>query len=130
MSLAVESPPQRPPQTGTRRRRRWFRFRFPWIKTAVSAPSDDDELLVLNQTDLGWLLHLGYRDLGAISPHDARLYRVVKAGLLTARQVDAPVGTEYLTMSLGPAIQVVAIVELEPGTGVYLIQGREAKKAS
>lgn len=119
--------PNAPPATDTRTRRRWWRFRFPWRRTAVSAPTNDDELLIDNTTDVPWALHLGYRNLGIIDPDSRALYRVVKSGLLSARRVDAPVGDGYLTLALPPGARIVQILDISGGERFYdlrLLDGR------
>ena len=109
----VAAPEESPPETapGPRRGRPWWRFLFPWPRgrTRNAAPADDDALLVDNRTAEVWALHLGYRDLGTVPPHQRRRERVVKTGMLTARVVDAPVGTGYLTAWLTPSVRAVEI---------------------
>ncbi|MBV9281291.1 MAG: hypothetical protein JOZ41_14520 [Chloroflexi bacterium] len=125
MPIAVDHPagadrsPELSPQPSPRARRSWWRFLFPWIRTAVGAPADDDRLIVDNRTDLAWMIHLGYRRLGRVAPHTTLAERVVKAGMLSARQADAPVGTEYLTIWLTPTTQVVQILDLGHEEGLY-----------
>ena len=130
MSLAVERPPDVPPKTRTRPRRSWWRFRLPWRKTAVSAPTNPDELLIVNDTDVAWGCHLGYRHLGPVDPGERRLFRVVKAGMLSARQIDAPVGSPYLTIHIGPHVRVVEIVDLSGGEGFYELRTMGAEQES
>ena len=91
--------------------RPWWRRGFPrpWNRTRVGAPLDDDELIIDNRTSDAWLLYLGYRALGPVDPHATLRVRVVKTGLMTARPVDAPTGTEYLTAHIGPHVRSVEI---------------------
>jgi len=114
--------PDAPPATRTRARRRWWRFRLPWVKTAVSAPTDDDELLIDNTTEREWVLYLGYRNLGIIPANSQAVYRVAKIGLLTARRVDAPVGERYLTLHISPSVRIIQIVDISGGEGFYELQ--------
>lgn len=115
MSIVVDRPATEPaiddppPPTAPRRRRHWWRWRFPWVKTAVSAPLDDQPLLIRNRTDEAWALSLNYHDLGVLPPHDQYSFSVVKRGLLCARQPQAPIGTAYLTLALKSSISTVEI---------------------
>jgi len=125
---SVRDSPTMSPRTSPKRWRNLWRFRFPWVKTAVSAPTDDEELLVENLTGRTWQVHLGYRGLGAIAPESQRRYQVVKSGTLSVRQMDAPVGGEYLTAEVNRSTWVVQIYDLSPeGEGVYDLRvlGRE-----
>lgn len=71
-----------------RRLDRW-RYRFPWVKTAVDAPIDGDRLLIDNQTDRAWKLWHRFREIGMVAEGTQKRVRVVKAGLLTAQQLPA-----------------------------------------
>ena len=107
--VIVDPPTDAAPPTAPRLRRQWWRFRFPWVKTAIGAPTSDDELLIDNATDDAWSLYLGYRDLGTVEPRDQRLVQVVKTGLFSARQSVAPAGTAYITIPIRPAVHTVRI---------------------
>lgn len=114
MAIVVEPPPIKqdddaPPRTKTRRRRHWWRWRFPWIKTAVSAPVDDEPLLIVNATDEAWALSLSYRDLGIVRSHEHRAVYVVRTGILQARRADAPGDEGYLTLPITHRTQAVQI---------------------
>lgn len=115
------------PATRTRTRRRWWRFRFPWVKTAVSAPTDDDQLLIDNTTDREWAIHLGYRELGIVAPETRRLYRVVKQGTLSARRVDAPPGDSYLILHIRPNVHAVQILDISGGERFYELRIADGK---
>jgi len=114
MSVVVDRPPAddavgTPPGTQPRRRRAWWRYLFPWTRTAVSAPLADDDLLIVNTTDEAWALSLGYRDLGTMPPRDRQVVNVVRQGLLHARRVGAPADTAPLTLALTPSVRAVEI---------------------
>lgn len=113
MSIVVERPPTddavESPRTAPRRRRAWWRLRFPWTKTAVSAPVADDDLIIVNNTDEAWTLSLGYRELGTMPPHDRQEVNVVRQGLLRACQAGAAVAAGPLTLALTPAVRAVEI---------------------
>ena len=124
----TDRPPRSSPRTGTKPQRNLWRFRFPWVKTAVSAPTDDDELRIENLTTRTLTLYLGYRSLGRIEPESQRVFHVVKTGVLQARPVDPPVESEYLTADIRPATWVVQICRgLEEEEDLYELRvlGRE-----
>jgi hypothetical protein len=123
---SADRPPELSPQPSPRPRRSWWRFLFPWVRTAVGAPTDDDRLVVDNRTDFPWMIHLGYRRLGTVAPHTTLVEQVVKVGVLSARQADAPVGTEYLTIWLTPTAHVVQILDLGHEEGLYELSLRTA----
>lgn len=101
---------------------RW-RFRFPWVKTAVSAPSYNGEILIANRTYETWLLWHNYHNLGLLDPGDTRLVRLVRAGTLSARQLVADVSSEYLLLSLSPDLAGAEIVETAPEEGYFALRG-------
>lgn len=98
-----------PPPALPRLRRAWGRFLFPWRKTAVGAPTNDDELHIDNRTADAWVLCLKYRDLGIVEPFGQRVVRVVKAGQLTARPVDGAAAVGYLIAQIRPNVRTVEI---------------------
>lgn len=135
MSVILDRPAEAPPPTVEQPepRRPWWRRHAPWEqpKTRNAAPADDGELLLDNATDEGWTMALGYRDLGLVAPHQQRRVRVVKTGMLTARQSVSPVG--YLVAHLSPAVHTVQIRRsVVGGTPLYdlrLLEGGEAARA-
>ena len=135
MSVVLDRPPtddavDTPPETAPRLQRQWWRFRFPWVKTAVGAPTEDDDLLIVNATDEAWMLSLGYRTLGMVPPRVEWVVAIVRTGLLSARRVGAPVGTEYLTLSLTPAVRAVQIAStVLPGETSYILRVIERPRA-
>jgi len=94
--------PSRPP---------WWRRLFPGTRqrTRNAAPSDDDALLIDNRTSEPWHVHVGYRDLGIVAPRAHLRTHVVKTGLLTARQPDAPTGSDYLQARLSATTSTAEI---------------------
>jgi hypothetical protein len=106
--LDDESTPET--RTSPQSQRNWWRFRFPWVKTAVGTPTADDEtVLIDNLTDEEWVLHLSFHALGTVAPHRQQTIKIVKWQMLTARQFHAPLGTEYLTADLTPRVKAVEI---------------------
>ena len=98
------------PQPAPQRQGLRERFRLPRTKTAVATPMGDEETVVIaNRTDEEWTLHLGYHALGTVASQAEREIRVARWQMLTARQVTAPLGAEYLIADLTPAIQCVEI---------------------
>lgn len=130
MPTLLDAPPEAAPQTQSDRQRRRFRFRLPWAKTAVSASTEDDELLVVNETESSWVLALGYRQLGIIQPGERRRYRVLKLGMLTARQPNAPAGAEYLMLHITPAVEAVHVLELVEGLGMFELRAVDGRRAA
>ena len=135
MSVILDRPAEAPPPTVEQPepQRPWWRRHAPWQqpKTRNAAPADDGELLLDNATDESWTIALGYRDLGPVAPRQRRQVRVVKSGMLTARQSAAPVG--YLVAHLSPAVHTVQIRRsVVGGTPLYdlrLLEGGRAASA-
>lgn len=131
MPAILDHPPEAPP-TDTRAdpKRPWWRRRLPFAtpQTRIAAPTDDGELIIDNQTDEAWRVHLGYRDLGRVSARAKQRVRVLKSGTLTARQVQAPADAGYLTAHLHPAVHTVqirrTIVHNEPFYDLRLLEGQ------
>jgi len=79
-------------------------------RTAVATPTDDEEtVLIANKTDKEWTLHLDYHALDTVASRAEWEIRVAKWQMFTAHQVTAPLGAEYLTADLTPAIRCVEI---------------------
>jgi len=102
-------------------------------QTRNGAPTDDGELVIDNQTDEGWHVHLGYRDLGIVARRRQLRVQVIKSGMLTARQVAAPAGANYLTSHIHPNVHTVQIrrtlVAGEPFYDLRLLEGKKAAEA-
>jgi hypothetical protein len=101
--------PDKPPDTAPRRRRHWWRYLFPWIKTAVGAPIGDDALIIMNETDHAWACTIGFRSLGLVAPHADKAISVVRKGQLSARRADASADTSPLVVPMTPSVRVVQI---------------------
>lgn len=99
---------EQPPRTATRRRRHWLRYLFPWVKTAIGAPIEDDALIIMNATGHTWSCAVGFRSLGLVAPHDDTAISVVRRGLLTARRLDVP-DDDPLALAMTPSVRVVQI---------------------
>ena len=133
MPAILDRPPEAPPRTETQAdpTRPWWRRRMPFAlpQTRNAAPTDDGELVIDNQTDATWRVHLGYRDLGAVKGRAQQHVRVVKSGMLTARQLAAPPSAGYLTAHLHPTVHTVQIrrtlVNNEPFYDLRLLEGKQ-----
>jgi hypothetical protein len=115
-------------ETKPQRTKRWRKLGLPWPRgrTRNGAPFEDDPLVIDNQTDAFWALHLGFRELGTAEPRSERREHVVRTGILTARIVGAPTGTGYLTAHLGPDVERVEImVEKEGSVPEYALRTLE-----
>lgn len=130
MSICVDWPDQldRPvtpppvPETAPRLRPDRWRYRFPWVKTAVSAPIYDGQLIIANDTDFTWQIWHDYHSLGLVPPRSLRRRRLVKSGTVSARRLPAPVGEEYIFVSLIPSAAEVRIVDISVGEGLYALE--------
>ncbi len=123
-----EPSPETETETKPQRTKRWWKLGLPWPRgrTRNGAPFEDDPLVIDNQTDAFWALHLGYRELGAVGPQSERREHVVRTGILTARIVGAPTGTGYLTAYLGPDVERIEIlVEKEGSIPEYALRAIE-----
>ena len=76
------------------------------------------------------MLWLGYRSLGMVPPRVEWAITVARTGLLSARRVGAPAGTEYLTLPLTPAVRAVQIANtVLPDETPYLLRVIERPRA-
>lgn len=135
MPIVVERPStddatEAPPATEPKLQRAWGRFLFPWLKTAVSGPMADDDLLIVNATDLAWALSIGYHELGTMPPHDEQVVNVVRRGQLCAREGGAPADSGTLMLALTPQVRAVEIsgVVLQETT-LYELKAIERREA-
>lgn len=138
MSVVMDRPPvieaepmEDPPETAPRRKRVWGRLLFPWLKTAIASPIEDDDLLIVNSTDDTWALSLGYHDLGSMPPRDRQVVSVVRKGRLQARQVGAARDAPALTLALTPSVRAVEIsVTVLQGVALYHLGATERPPVS
>ena len=139
MTATMDRPPVTTPpdeeattETQPQRTKRWWKLSLPWPRgrTRNGAPFQDDPLILDNQTEAFWVLHLGFRELGTVAPRAERRETVVKTGVLTARILGAPTGTDYLTTHVGPNVERVHIlIEKEGSVPEYTLRAiqREPK---
>ena len=109
----IEPPETKAPETKTQPERakpRWWK-QFPWPRgrTRNAAPLEDDRLTLDNETAMTWAIAVGYHALDPLGPFVKREERIVKSGMLSARPLEAIVGTEYLTTYLNPRVRSVKI---------------------
>ena len=133
MPAILNRPPETPAPTETQAdpTRPWWRRRAPFAlpKTRNAAPTDDGELVIDNKTGENWHVHLGYRDLGLVARRTQLRVQVVKSGMLTARQVAAPAGANYLTSHIHPNVHTVQIRRtLVAGAPFYDLRLLEGKR--
>lgn len=116
------------PRPWNRRQGRRWRLYFPWVKTAVSAPTYNGELLIVNRTEHTWLLWHNYHALGPIDPGLERHFKLVRVGSISVRKLVADAGSEYLLLPLTPDLLGVEIVEIGCGEGFYTLRPVEASQ--
>jgi hypothetical protein len=129
MSIFVQPPydpdqhlPKPETETEPQRQEDLWRYRFPWIKTAISASPYNDSLAVENRTSHAWMLWHRYHALGSIAPKRKEVFRLVKTGLITARQYPPPPRAEHIVLELAPSISAATIVDVSGGEGFYAFQ--------
>lgn len=103
-----------------------WRYHFPWVKTAVSAPAYNTALLIANRTEKTWLLWHNYHSLGMLEAGIERRVRVVRTGTLSARQLLAGPQAEYLLVSLAYELVAVEIADISGGEGIYELRRMQA----
>ena len=120
-------------QTQTKRAKARWRTQSPWPqgRTRNAAPLEDDRLTLDNETAMTWAIAVGYHALDPLGPFVKREARIVKSGLLSARPLEAVVGTEYLTTYLNARVKTVKIrgqlVGNQPFYDLRLVEsGRDA----
>ncbi len=119
-----------PPQSEPERRRAWWRFRFPWTKTAVGAPMADDELIIANATTDDWVLSLGLRQMGLIYGGELRHVTAARGSQLTARLATPRAGERPLTLALAPEVRAVLLSRIElPFISFYTMKAVSAEEA-
>ena len=113
MPAPVSEPASDEPETQAQpeRAKPGWRKRLPRAqgRTRNAAPLEDDRLTIDNETALTWSVAIGYHSLDPVGPYVKRQERVVKSGPLSARPMDATVGTEYITTYLNPRVHTVEI---------------------
>lgn len=110
--VTIERPPTEPETEPSPKRERpkwWTRTPWPQGRTRNAAPLENDRLVIANSTTITWSVYVGFRALAPIGPRAEREERVVKSGTFTVRPLEAPTGTEYLSVYLKPSVRKVEI---------------------
>jgi hypothetical protein len=109
----IEPPATQQPQPRAQPKRArphwWTTFPWPRGRTRNAAPLEDDRLTIDNETALTWTISVQYHALEPVGPFVKRQERVVKTGLVSARPLEAAMGTDYLTTYLNPRVRTLQI---------------------
>jgi hypothetical protein len=126
----IDDPSEAVTRTDARLQPDGWRYYFPWVKTAVGTPFDNDRLLVDNQTGRAWKLWHRFHEVGMVAEYSQKELRVVRAGLLTAQQVPPTGGADFIMVTLRPSGYAVQIVDASPGEAFFemrLLLERDAR---
>jgi hypothetical protein len=89
--------------------RDWWDRLHPLRKTQLGMSGNDEELTIENLTPETWRIHHNYAYLGVVDPQESRTFLLAKRGVISAQQLEALVGTDYLVVPITGWVHIVRI---------------------
>ena len=103
----VERPGDLPTETKPQRSGGWLRWLKKRIKLGLAG--DDEELELLNKTEVSWRVYHNYHQLGIVDAGEQRVFRLSKYGSLSACPCAEGDEIEYLLLPLNVRVHQVHI---------------------
>lgn len=124
--MVVESPrkTEAPTQTAPQRSGGWFTRAVERVKLAFAG--DDEELLVMNETQATWRVYHNYHQLGIIDTGERRVYHLTKRGSFSARPMEDGDDVEYLVITLDARVRRIEIYRKRMGKDLEVYDLRAA----
>lgn len=95
-------------ETLTERRAGGWSLR-PQPRISLDLGSDDEMLLIENETTISWTLYRDYHQLGIIDPGELLVFHICKHGTLNVRPINTTDIVEYLVLPLNYFVNQVYI---------------------
>lgn len=119
VQMAITYPPdveqtQSPTETLPERRRGGWSLR-PQPRIGLDLGSDDEMLLLENETEIPWIVYHSFHQLGIIDPGELLVFHLCKHGTLNVRPVGKEDIVEYLVLPLTYYVNQVYIYRREMG---------------
>lgn len=97
----------------------------PQPRIGLDLGSDDEMLLIENETSIPWLIYKDYHQLGIIDPNELLVFHIYKHGSLNVRPMNTQDTVEYLVLSLDYFVNRVLIYKRQIGTEIEIYDMRE-----
>jgi len=81
----------------------------PQPRIGLDLGSDDEMLLIENETTISWTLYKDYHQLGIIDPGELLVFHLCKHGTLNVRPINTTDIVEYLVLSLNYFVNQIYI---------------------
>ena len=98
----------------------------PQPRIGLDLGSDDEMLLVENETSIPWLIYKDYHLLGIIDPSELLVFHICKHGSLNVRPMNTQDSVEYLVLSLNYFVNQVYIYKRHIGKEIEIYEMRAA----
>ncbi len=92
----------------------------PQPRIGLDLGSDDEMLLIENETSIPWLIYKDYHQLGIIDPNELLVFHLCKHGSLNVRPMNTQDTVEYLVLSLDYFVNKVLIFKRQIGTEIEI----------
>ncbi len=98
----------------------------PQPRIGLDLGSDDEMLLVENETAIPWLIYKDCHQLGIIDPGELLVFHICKHGSLNVRPISTKDSVEYLVLSLNYFVNQVYIYRRRMSKEVEVYEMRAA----
>lgn len=92
----------------------------PQPRIGLDLGSDDEMLLIENETSIPWLIYKDYHQLGIIDPGELLVFHLCKHGSLNVRPMNTLDSVEYLVLSLNYFVNRVLIYKRQLGATIEI----------
>ncbi len=92
----------------------------PQPRIGLDLGSDDEMLLIENETLIPWLIYKDFHQLGIIDPGELLVFHIYKHGSLNVRPMNTQDSVEYLVLSLDYFVNKVLIYKRQMGSTVEI----------
>ncbi len=97
----------------------------PQPRIGLDLGSDDEMLLIENETSIPWLIYKDFHQLGIIDSGELLVFHICKHGSLNVRPMNSQDTVEYLVLSLDYYVNRVLIYKRHMGQEVEIYDMRE-----
>ncbi len=97
----------------------------PQPRIGLDLGSDDEMLLIENETSISWLIYKDFHQLGIIDSGELLVFHLCKHGSLNVRPMNSQDTVEYLVLSLDYYVNRVLIYKRQMGQEVEIYDMRK-----
>ncbi len=96
----------------------------PQPRIGLDLGSDDEMLLIENETPIPWLIYKDFHQLGIIDPGELLVFHIYKHGSLNVRPMNTQDSVEYLVLSLDYFVNRILIFKRHMGQSLEIYDMR------